>query len=156
MSTHAKKWIGGIILLLLLLCITPLVIGWKMKCVAASMQMKMPSTGASIYQELQLTDVQKKQIQELDKEYQKNMVAFCENHCAARMKVSKLLQSSPSDSQTLNLAQREALDAYSSSEEATLQHILRVSDVLTPGQKEVFLKKFGDQIRVTCPFQFVR
>jgi Spy/CpxP family protein refolding chaperone len=156
MSSHAKKWIGGTVLLLLLLCITPLIIGWKMKCIATSMQMKMPTTGVSIYQELQLTDVQKKQIDELDKEYQKRMVTFCQSHCASRMKVSKLLQSSPSDSQTLKSAQREVLDAYSSSEEATLQHILQVSEVLTPKQKEIFLKKIGDQIQVTCPMQFVR
>jgi len=128
MSNHAKKWIGGILLLLLLLCLTPLIIGWKMQCVANSMEIKMPATGVSIYQELQLTEAQKKQIDELDKEYQKKMVILCQNHCGARMKVSKLLQTSSSDSQPLKSAQREVTDAYSSSEEATLQHILHSLD----------------------------
>jgi Spy/CpxP family protein refolding chaperone len=156
MSIYAKKWIGGLILLLLVLAITPCLISWRMKCVATSMQMKMPLTGVSIYQELQLTKAQKEKIQGLDQEYQKQMTTFCERHCAARMKVSKLLQSPHVDKQSLEAAQFETLDAYSASEKATLQHVLQVSEVLTPDQKNIFLKKFGDQIQVTCPFQFVR
>ena len=156
MSTYTKKWVGGILLILLLLGITPLLIGWQMKSVATSMAMKIPSSGISLYKELQLTDAQKKQVEGLDKEYQNRMMQLCGEHCAAKMKVSKLLQSPQTDKTAVQIAQREAMEAYSASENETLQHILRVSETLTPAQKELFLKKFGEEIQRTCPFQFIK
>lgn len=155
MSIYAKKWIGGILLLLLVIGLTTLVIGWKMQCVTDSMKMATPATGISLYQDLKITDAQKEKIQALDKEYQKQTLAYCEHHCSARMKIGKLLESGQPDSQELFRLQREVSDAYASSEEATLKHVMQVSEILTPEQKVLFLKKFGDHVQASCPLEFV-
>ena len=155
MNTDAKKWIGGTLLLLLLLCLTSWIMGWKMQSVANSIKMRIPPTEISIHQNLQLTEAQKAKVQALDQEYQKKTLECCERHCAIRMKIARLLQSGQPDSQELFRLQHEVSDAYAASEEATLKHVMQVSEILSPAQKAIFLKKFGDHIQASCPLEFV-
>lgn len=157
MSTYAKRWIGGLVLILALLCITPLVVGWRVQCVMSSM-VKQPSSPSefALFDGLNLTPEQKEKIQILEKDYEKQTTIFCQNHCSARMKIAEVLKSKQPDIQTLSKIQNEVSSAYSASEELTLQHVLRVSEILTPDQRATFLKKYSDHIEATCPLEFVR
>ncbi len=158
LTSLAKKWIAGVLMLMLLVRLTSLFIGWRMQNLATVMseQMLASSPATSLYQDLQLTDAQKKQIQALEKQYQSEVKVFCERHCSARMKIAELLKSGEPAMEKILPLQREVCDAYSGSEEATLRHVVRVSEALNPQQKAAFLKKFATSITVSCPMQFVQ
>jgi len=158
LTSLSKKWITGTLMLLLLVGLTLMFIGWRMQNLATMMseQMLASSPATSMYQDLQLTDAQKKQIQALEKQYQSEVRVFCERHCSTRMKIAELLKSGEPNMEKLLPLQREVCEAYSGSEEATLRHVVHVSEALNPQQKAAFLKKFATSITVTCPMQFVQ
>jgi Spy/CpxP family protein refolding chaperone len=157
MTSFTKKWIGGIVLLLIVLIATPCFVGWRMEQVAHSMSSKMnQAQTSSLFEGLQLTKDQQDKIQKLEDEYNKVTTKACEQHCSARMKIAQLLQVGTVDSEKLLQIEKDEAQAYSTSEVATLQHVLRISDILTPDQRTVFLKKYGERIQSTCPLEFVR
>ncbi|MBI4028321.1 MAG: Spy/CpxP family protein refolding chaperone [Verrucomicrobia bacterium] len=158
LTPTVKKWIGGFVVLTLLLIVFPTVIAWRMQCVATAMtrEISAPLADVSAQADLRLTKEQKSQIRGLEEKYQKEVCALCERHCAAKLKIGELLQAGRADDPLLLQLGREVGEAYSASEEATLRHVLAVCAILTPEQKTVFLKKVAGSISATCPKEFVR
>jgi len=158
LTQRAKHWISGAVLLLVLLLAFPWLIAWRMQTAATAMsrQMTSPLASISILEELALTADQKKQIQQLEDSYRSEMRKFCGQHCSARMKIGEMLQSGKVDSKDLPSWGKEAGNAYSGAEQATIQHLVRVCEVLSPGQKEILLKKVADHIAATCPKEFMQ
>ena len=158
MISYLKKWIGGITALILFTATVFLLMGWRMHSMtmAMSQQVSSPLYGASVYQKLQLTDDQKKEIQTLEKEYQKKVSIFCGRHCSARLKIGQLLQAGETDEKSLLPLAQEVGSAYAECENLTLQHVAKICALLNPQQKTVFLKGVSDHIAATCPKQFMQ
>ena len=158
MTLLTKKWIGGILLLGLIAGIASMLMGWRAQEIRVMMgqQISSPVIGISMYQELQLSDVQKKQIQALEKEYQKTLSALCERHCSAKLRIGVLLQSGKTDEKSLLPLAQEVGRAYSECEQATLRHVAQICDLLTSQQKTIFLKQIADHIAATCPKEFIK
>jgi Spy/CpxP family protein refolding chaperone len=156
MTLFTKKWIGGLLTLALLFAAAFLLIGWRMQDVASDMSEKVaPSSSLSLFEELKLSDVQKKQVRALEEQYQSEVAKCCKEHCSARDQIARRLEANAPLEEILGL-QKQVSHAYSSSEEATLRHVMRVCEILTPEQKKVFLQKFATSISVHCPMKWVQ
>lgn len=158
LNNNARKWITGSFILVCLLLLTPWLIGWRMQTVSRqiSQDMSAPLAKVSLDRELNLTEDQKSQIISLETSYGIVMSGCCERHCTARMKIGKLLEENPGDLSSLNDLGKEVGEAYSNAEQATMQHVIRICEILTPEQKTVFLNKIGKNISATCPEPFVK
>ena len=158
MTSSNKKWISGILVLMLFAVAVFLLMGWRMQAIttAMSQQITSPLYGTSVYQKLQLTDDQKNQIQALEKEYQKKISVYCGRHCSARLKIGQLLQAGQTDEKSLLPFAKEVGDAYAECENLTLQHVSQICSLLNPQQKAAFLKEVSDHIAATCPKQFMQ
>jgi len=150
-----KKWIGGILLLIAVVTITPWLVGWKMDQVVNSMKTTV-TPQESLFKDLQLSADQQQKIKDLEKDYEQETTKSCGLHCSARSKIAQHLASGKVESTTLMQIEQEVSKAYSDSERATLRHVLQISEVLTPDQRIRFLKRYGERVQATCPMEFVR
>jgi Spy/CpxP family protein refolding chaperone len=157
MNINFKKWITGSILLIALVGITPWIVGWRMQCVAQRISHDMsPLATASTDSELKLTPTQKEQIAKLEEKYTHAMRAYCTQHCSAKLKIGQALEKDPLDQGALLLLGKQVGDAYSASEQDTLKLTYEISQILTPEQKTVFLKKISQRISASCPKEFIQ
>jgi hypothetical protein len=154
----ARKWITGSLILIGLLVAAPWLIGWRMESVTRQItqEMSTPLVKVSLDKELGLSPDQITKIAELESSYTEWMSQCCERHCTARMKIGKLLEENPGDLSSLNGLGKEVGEAYANAESATMEHVIRVCEILTPEQKAIFLKKIGRNISATCPASFVK
>lgn len=101
--------------------------------------------------ELKLTDAQATEIEKLDKGFLAQIEGCCEKHCAARFALSEELAKPQVDlAKTAACVDRMAV-AQSDSERATLDHILRVRALLTPGQQQQYAALVSQQVCNACP-----
>ncbi len=148
-----KKWLGGLVLLLLLMGLAALACRWSMRCGRADLMRQQADLSSGIFSDpaLRLSASQKAQIQKLEQEYRAKMRDCCARHCAARAKIGEILRRSNPSGEELQKLARDVGRAYSDSEEATVRHILEVGQVLAPPQRDVFLQKVAAQVSATCP-----
>ena len=153
-----RKWFAGSLILIGLILLTPWLIGWRMQTAARKItqQMSAPLAKISLEKDLHLTQEQISKITSLEKSYADEMSLHCERHCSARLKIGKILEQNPSDLSSLQPLGTEVGEAYANAEQATMQHIARVCEILTPEQKARFLKKIAGNIAATCPDPFIK
>jgi Spy/CpxP family protein refolding chaperone len=156
-NNTTRKWITGSLILIGLLVVAPWLIGWRMESVTRQITQEMatPLAKVSFDKELKLNADQIAKITDLESSYTEWMSQCCARHCTARMKIGKLLEENPGDLSSLNELGKEVGEAYANAEKATMEHVIRVCEILTPEQKAIFLKKIGRNIAATCPAPFV-
>ncbi len=149
--SYNKRWVGGGILLLLAVGFLGFM-EWRIQKMTATLlqQISSPMVGITLNQKLALTEIQKNQIQSLEKKYESELRVCCERHCSSRMKIGELFQSGQVDHAALTQFTREVCDAYAEGEEATMQHIVAICSILYPQQKAIFLKQVATQIAAGC------
>jgi Spy/CpxP family protein refolding chaperone len=101
--------------------------------------------------QLQLSQDQMSKIQGLADSYREVIGDCCQKHCGARFDLSEEL-ALPS----VDLAKAKAcVDAMSAAqataEKATLDHILKVREILTPSQQKVYAELINKQVCTACP-----
>ena len=155
LNAASKKWIGGAVALGLLLALGLWLLPWKMRHVSREIARQFDGPVATASQDLQLRPEQRRQIEALEQTYRATLRDLCQRHCAARMQIGETLRGGRGDPETLRRLSREAGAAYSATEEATLEHILRVAQVLDAGaQRQAFQNKVAAAITATCPMEF--
>lgn len=157
-TQRTRHWIGSFMLIAILVIVTPSLVAWRLQSVTASMTQRFASPLASVstHEDLKLSDAQKTQIAQLEREYRDELREQCSRHCSARMKIGTGLQHGQIDEGQLMKQGREAGEAYARAEEITVAHMIRVCDVLNPEQQKILLKKIGDHIAATCPGEFLQ
>jgi len=88
-----------------------------------------------LQRELRLTPEQTAQINKLAEDYRAAVNASCAKHCDARFGLSEVLGQPTVDLPAAEAAVSQMCAAANEVEHATLQHILRVREVLTPDQR---------------------
>ena len=119
---------------------------WSVRRAAVEPVMNLHDAGW-LKQELKLTDGQAADIAKLEAEFSKTMESCCEKHCAARFELSQ----SMTDPAKARACVEKMCAAQNESERATLEHILRVRNVLTPAQQQQYAKLVSQQVCTACP-----
>ncbi len=158
MKSKTKQWLGGTLFLLLIGVSCLALLGWKARDLTDRMAQSMPTSMKSeaLFADLQLSKEQKSKIEALETNYHQNVKECCQRHCSARMKIAHMFQAGATDAAAMSALQREMSEAQHATDELTMQHILAVSQLLTPEQRAQFLKKFGDAVAATCPLEFLQ
>ena len=157
-SELLRKWIGGIVLLLVLVGLAALILG---RCVAKQRETLIKHETAlpsGLFDDpaLKLSTEQRQQIRKLEADYHARMRDYCARHCAARAKIGELIRTgNPTETELQKLAQ-EVGDAYTASEQATIRQVMEVGKALAPEQRGLFLRKIAGQISATCPKEYMK
>jgi hypothetical protein len=154
MTTHIKKWMGGILLLVFFCTLAPLLAGWRVRGITDTAERDLPLSPQNLYEQLQLTTLQRGKLDGLESAYRKEIHRACERHSGARMRIAEMLESGKLDPQLLLRLQREVGNAYAAAEESTVRHMVRVADILDSDQRAVFLARVGEHLRSSCPPEF--
>ena len=101
--------------------------------------------------ELKLTDAQGAEIEKLNKEFSARIQHCCDEHCGARVALSEELAKPQVDLAKATTCVDRMAAAQSESERATLDHILKVRAVLTPGQQQQYAALVSRQVCTACP-----
>jgi hypothetical protein len=96
---------------------------------------------------LRLTPGQVKRIGELQPEFGRKLSACCDRHCQARGQVLGALLASTNGIEKAREHVEEMCRAQADSEMATLEHIQRVYEVLTPEQQSLYKDRLN---ALTC------
>ena len=90
--------------------------------------------------ELRLDERQTAAISRLDRELAGQLDAYCGEYCAARAELGSALmaEGTSATNESIRLVDRMCA-VQSESEKATLEHIRKVCDLLTPGQRKQFV-----------------
>jgi Spy/CpxP family protein refolding chaperone len=95
---------------------------------------------------LRLAPDQTAQINKLAEEYRAAVNASCLKHCDARLGLSEILAQPTVDLPAADNAVGKMCAAANEVERATLQHILRVREVLTPDQRVRYAALINQQL----------
>ena len=101
--------------------------------------------------ELKLTDAQSAEIEKLNKEFSVRIQRCCDEHCGARFALSEELVKPQVDLAKAAACVDRMAAAQSESERATLDHILKVRAVLSPGQQQRYGALVSKQVCTACP-----
>lgn len=96
--------------------------------------------------ELRLSDDQAAQLTKLTEQYRVVVNQNCVQHCDARFGLSEQLARPQVDLPAAEAAVDKMCHAANAVEHATLQHILRVRELLTPAQRDQYAKLLGQQL----------
>jgi Spy/CpxP family protein refolding chaperone len=100
---------------------------------------------------LSLTPAQQEQIRSLSITYAGHLKNGCDRHCTLRCRLARMLgdeRTEPADAEKLA---RQLCEIQADTDLATLRHILKVRDVLTPEHRARFLAMFETCVCETCP-----
>ena len=106
-------------------------------------------TAPDLVRALDLTPDQARQLAAADKDYQVKVDEGCEKHCAARFELGTAL--TKSDASQAPACVERMCAAQTEMERATLAHILRIREFLTPAQRERYAKLLYEQVCTACP-----
>lgn len=101
--------------------------------------------------ELNLTDGQVAQVAKLAEDYRTAVNQCCMKHCDARLVLSVELAKPQVDLPAAQAAVGKMCAAANDVEQATLQHILRVREILTPQQQQRYAALINQQLCTAYP-----
>ena len=104
-----------------------------------------------LQRELKLTSAQTAEIEKLNKEFSARIQHCCDEHCGARFALSEELAKPQVDLAKASACVDRMAAAQSTSERATLDHILKVRAVLTPVQQQQYAALVSQQVCTACP-----
>jgi Spy/CpxP family protein refolding chaperone len=84
---------------------------------------------------LNLTPEQTRQVDALTSEFCRQAQTACDEHCAARCQLARSLFVQQADAAASRALVDRMCAAYAEREHATLEHLLKLRDVLTPAQR---------------------
>ena len=88
--------------------------------------------------ELNLTEAQTRQVKALHAELGERLADCCARHCAARARLPEALTAGTNGNAAAEAVVADMAQAYQDSERATLTHLRRLREVLTPAQGRRF------------------
>lgn len=106
-----------------------------------------------LQQVLALTDTQVAAVQELQAELGDQLEDCCDKHCAARAELGKALFDGANDEQMRGIVEKMC-KARVDSDLATVRHIRKVNDVLTPEQQKKYEEMVTACVCGECPSGF--
>lgn len=134
--------------LLLLVAVTT-VLATGLSFTAAQLWMKRSRPAPDLAKLLELTPDQARQLAAADAEYEKVVAEGCKKHCAARYDLgNELVKADPRDA---GACVERMCAAQTEMERATLAHMLRIREFLTPAQREKYVAVLRDQVCNACP-----
>lgn len=154
MSDFGKHWIGGIVLLTVLVGLCIWATGWRTEQMIASAYQSCGTPDAIRMDELGLTPTQKATVRSLEASYRKKIVNLCQRHCGEKFKLAKLLTASPRNDLEIEAVSEDVARIQADSERLTTAHVLAMARAMDPKQAEIFLRKFSGEIVKTCPIHF--
>lgn len=96
--------------------------------------------------ELQLNDTQTAEIAKVETAFRANLNAACAKHCAARMELGDEIARSKPDIEKCRAAVAKMNAVQAESEQATLEHILKVRTLLDESQAQRYSALIRDQV----------
>lgn len=154
MSDFGKRWIGGIMLLVVLAGLCVWATGWRTKQMIASAYQSCGTSDPVRMDELHLTPEQQAAIKSLEASYRAKIVELCQQHCGEKFRLAKLLTASPRDDRAIEIVSGDVARIQADSERLTTAHVLAMARAMDPKQAEIFLRKFSAEIVKTCPIHF--
>lgn len=106
---------------------------------------------AHLVAQLGLSSAQAAELDQLHATYVQQVKAACDAHCAARCQLSMALgRDDVTEAQARHLVEKMC-GSQNENEMATLNHILKMRQVLTPEQRAKFADTLGACLCATCP-----
>lgn len=107
--------------------------------------------GARLIQELKLSSGQAAEIRTLDGEYRQTLARLCQEHCAVRARMPRVLFSAaPDAAETRDLLERMCRMQLES-DLITVEHIRKIHRLLTPEQQTRYEKLVSQCVCGDCP-----
>jgi len=154
MSMTGRHWIGGFLLLMLLLGLCSWLIGWRtQRMISSAYESCAPSEPIRL-NELNLTPEQKRKVLSLQASYREKIIKMCERHCNEKFKLAGLLAASPRDDRAIRAVLEDVVRIQADSERLTTEHVLAMAGAMDEKQAELFLRKFSGEIVKTCSIHF--
>lgn len=147
MSPFTRKWIVGVLVLALVAAVSS---WWIARHEEALCRRAGPCDTFSPAPDLGLTPDQSREIALLERAYRAQVQELCAKHCAARARVARHLAVPNPPRQPLLSCAKEAGEAYSDLEMATLRHVLEVGDRLTPDQRARYFASMAGCLGAQC------
>ena len=119
----------------------------------ATAEINMLKDASHLQKELGLTDAQAAQVRTLQEGYGEQLEDCCSKHCAARAELGKALFGGANDEQMRSIVETMC-KARLESDLATVQHIRKVHDVLTPEQQKKYEELVSACVCGSCPSGF--
>ena len=104
-------------------------------------------------QQLGLNASQETALREVEKEYNAQLIALCEAHCAARNELATHLLRADWNATVEKERLTEMGRAQIQTDALTLEHVRRVSRVLTPAQRARYQQYVSERMQTACPHQ---
>ena len=101
---------------------------------------------AWLKQELKLTVPQAREVEQSEREFQKQLNSLCATHCAARFALGNELAKPTVDPQQARQHVEKMNAAQAEAEQATLDHILKVRALLDAGQAQRYSSIIRQQV----------
>lgn len=105
---------------------------------------------ARLVSQLGLTDAQAGELNQLHEHYTRQVQRACDEHCAARCQLAVALGKDTLGEEQAHQLVEKMCSSQKENELATLRHILKVREVLTPEQRATFAKTLGTCLCSTC------
>jgi Spy/CpxP family protein refolding chaperone len=99
---------------------------------------------------LNLSPDQAAAVRELGEKYRREVTSACDAHCRTRCELARLMATSALDDAQARQAAARLCDAQSAMEMATVDHVLKVREVLNPEQRAKYQALFGACICEEC------
>lgn len=99
---------------------------------------------------LGLSEAQATQVAELGADYTARVQETCDAHCAARCRLAQALQDEAATPAQLQQYLERMCASQQENDRATLEHLLKVREVLTPEQRQKFAASLGECLCATC------
>lgn len=134
---------------LLILVAVATVLATGLSFTASQLWLKRNRPAPDLVLLLDLTPNQARQLAASEKDYRATVDDGCKKHCAARYDLgNELVKPDPRDAAA---CVERMCAAQTEMERATLAHILRVREFLTPAQREKYVAILRDQVCNACP-----
>jgi Spy/CpxP family protein refolding chaperone len=148
MSAFTRKWLAGLLAVALAAGASSWWIARRAGDIAGRAR---PCDALSPTPDLGLTAEQAARVSALEKAYRARVEELCAKHCAARARIARLLAEGKPPKRQLLSAAKEAGEAYSDLEEATVRHVLEVGEALTPEQRARYHASMSGCLGAQCP-----
>jgi Spy/CpxP family protein refolding chaperone len=99
---------------------------------------------------LGLSDAQAAQVNTLGSDYEARVKKACDAHCAARCRLAHALQDESATSAQLHQYLERMCASQQENDRATLEHLLKVREILTPEQRQKFATSLGACLCEAC------
>lgn len=99
---------------------------------------------------LGLSEAQATEVEHLNATYTERVREACDAHCAARCQLARALGDDSLTPEQARVWIEDMCHSQKANELATLEHILKMRDVLTPEQRKTFAHTLGSCLCATC------